>query len=185
MKVFIIPIISFLPIHYLIYKNRGKDQIKESLLLIFLLYLVSVVVVAVFIKNIDAYQAFTLVFGGILTLSMLFTIWYLTFIKKSFWGFFFIFIFLVPGIYDTINYKTEVKKDLISTIQYIKNNRGNRILYLPNNSELNSVFHFNEKVYTGINQFILYNSKIDLMSIAAAIPTKDKKLKVLLCMIFI
>lgn len=51
MKVFFIPIISFLPIYYLIYKNRDKDQIKDSLMLIFLFYIVSVGVVAIFIKK--------------------------------------------------------------------------------------------------------------------------------------
>ena len=42
-------------------------------------------------------------------------------------------------------------------------------MFIPNKTDLTSVFDFNERVYTGINQFVLYNSKIVLMSFPAAI----------------
>jgi hypothetical protein len=167
MKTILIPIFGFLPLCFFI--PSKKVRVSKPFLFIILLYSICIAVWAAFIKNIDANQAFLLFFGAILPLLMLFFIWNLIFIKRSpILGFFLVFIYIIPGIIHASKYDSQIKKDQVSTINYIQKHDNTRILYIPENAELNSVYDYNERVYTGMNQFILYNSKIDLISVAAS-----------------
>ena len=43
-----------------------------------------------------------------------------------------------------------------------------RILYLPRLDEINNIYSRNERVYTGINSFILSNDSLELLTISAS-----------------
>ncbi|KAB1155815.1 hypothetical protein [Flavobacterium luteum] len=168
MKTIFIPIFGFFPIYFLILRKRVSIKSKPFLFMI-LLYSICIAVWAAFIKNIDANQAFLLFFGAILPLLMLLGLWNLIFVKRSpILGFLLVNIYLIPGIIHASKYNNQIKKDQVSTIDYIQKLDNARVLYIPDKTELNSVYDYNERVYTGMNQFILYNSKVDLISVAAS-----------------
>lgn len=177
MKTILIPLFGLLPISYLIFKTRASLSSNKSFLFLVLLFLVCIGVWAVFIKNVDANQAFLLLFGAILPLIMILIIWYLLFIKrKLLFGSVLVILYIIPGIVHAIGFKTEIQKDKISSINYIKKLSEPRVLYIPEKDELKSVYDFNERVYTGINQFILYNSKINLFSVSASFQGDNLKI---------
>lgn len=176
MKAVVIPLVGLSPFFLIILRKRLDLLNSKIFHFIVLLYLICIGVWGIFVKNVDANQAFLLIFGGIIPLAILFAIWNLIFIRKSLFGLFLVFIYLVPGIMDAINFKSPVKKELASTITFIAQLGQGKLLYLPEKSELNSVYDFNERVYTGMNQFILYNSKVDLISVSASIEGDNKKI---------
>lgn len=170
MKSVIIPIIGFSPLLLLLIKKQKIFLHSRTLIFIILLYLVCMSVWIVFVKNIDANQSFLLLFSVIFPLVSAIITWYLLFVKKNILGLLLVFIYVLPGISNAYNYKSPLKDDDQGVKEFIANLKSNtRVLFIPNKTDLTSVFDFNERVYTGINQFVLYNSKIVLMSFPAAI----------------
>ncbi len=169
MKVLLIPIVGFFPFFLLILKRRKDICSIKTTLFIALLYIICISVWCLFVNNVDANQAFLLLFGGIIPAVILFSTWNLIFIKRKLvMGFFLIALYLIPGVIDAMNFNSPIKRDSASTIQFINQLDSKRLLYLPEKAELNSIYDFNEKVYTGVNQFILYNTSIDLISVSAS-----------------
>jgi len=176
MKTFLIPLLCFSPILLSIIKKKVDISITKPTLFIVLLYFICLAVWAVFVKNVDANQAFLLLFGGILPSIMLYSIWNLIFIRRNVFGLFLGLIYILPGIVNGINLKSPVKKESISTVSFVKHLKNSRILFLTRKSDLNSIYNFNEKVYTGVNQFILYNPTIDLISVASSTIGDSKRI---------
>lgn len=169
MKVLLIPIFGFFPFFLLILKRRKYILSLKPALFITILYIICISVWCLFVNNVDANQAFLLLFGGIIPAVILFSTWNLIFIKKKLvMGFFLIALYLLPGVIDAMNFNSPIKRDSASTIQFINQLNSKRLLYLPEKAELNSIYDFNERVYTGVNQFILYNTSIDLISVSAS-----------------
>ena len=175
MKVFIIPLLTFLPIYIVFFRKEKDFLFSKNNLFILLLYIICIGVWSVFVKNIDANQAFLLLFGCILPLFALVLIWNLIFVKKSIFGFLFFLLYLFPGILNGINSTSPIKHDLDSTIKFVNQLDNKKILFLSQESDLKSIYDYNERVYTGINQFILYNSTIDLLSVAASTNKTENK----------
>lgn len=176
MKVVFIPLFGIIPFWYLYFKNKSYFLHSKYIYFIGLLYLICLSVWCSFVKNVDSNQAFLLIFGALLPLLVLATIWYYAFIKDKKWILFLLLVYILPGILNIVNFKCPINQDLYSTRQYVSKLHQNcKILYLPDPATLYTVYDFNERVYTGINQFILYNPNVDLISVSGAIQSDIPK----------
>ncbi len=79
-------------------------------------------------------------------------------------------IYIFPGIIKAYSFKSIIIEDTPETKQFVQNLGANdRLLFLPNGTDLTSVYDFNERVYTGVNQFVLHNPEVVLFSLAGSI----------------
>jgi hypothetical protein len=175
MKSFIIPIIFFFPVYFLLLRKKINLLSYKPLQFIILIYFISIGVWGLFVKNIDANQAFLLLFGSILPLLMLYLIWNLFLTRKIFLATVLAIIYIIPGFIYAVKFNSPIKKESVSTINFLKSLNNSKVLYLPHKSELNSIYDYNEKVYTKVNQFIIYNSSIELISISASFLGENKE----------
>jgi hypothetical protein len=122
----------------------------------------------VFAKNLDAKQPFFLLIGSILFLISLFGILFLFNYQRRVVGLLIFFALISPGLLKAFYFQNPIKKIDAKTISFLNMIGKKRILYLPNSDEIKNIFNRNERVYTGINSFILQNDSLELMSISAS-----------------
>jgi hypothetical protein len=172
MKTFVISAFGFLPVLLLGFTNRHIVKSKTVQFLGFLLP-ICIGVWIIFAKNIDANQSFLLLFGSILPMLALIIIWQLVFIKKRIYlGALFMLIYVYPELIKAYSFKSSIVEDTPETKEFVQNlGKNDRLLFLPNGTDLNIVYDFNERVYTGVNQFVLHNPKVVIFSLAGAMKT--------------
>ena len=172
MKTFVISAFGFLPVLLLGFTNRHIVKSKTVQFLGFLLP-ICIGVWIIFAKNIDANQSFLLLFGSILPMLAIIIIWQLVFIKKRIYlGALFMLIYIYPELIKAYSFKSSIPKDTLEIKEFVQNlGKNDRLLFLPNGTDLNIVYDFNERVYTGVNQFILYNPNVVIFSLAGAMKT--------------
>jgi hypothetical protein len=169
LKGIFIQFIGFSPIFFITYLFCKKFKIVFiNYQFYFILYLLSFSVWVVFAKNLDAKQPFFLLIGSILFLISLFGILFLFNYQRRVVGVLIFFALISPGLLKAFYFQNPIKKIDAKTISFLNMIGKKRILYLPRLDEINNVYIRNERVYTGINSFILNNDSLELLTISAS-----------------
>lgn len=169
LKGIFIPFIGFSPIFIITYLFCKKFKfIFINYQFYFILYLLSFSVWVVFAKNLDAKQPFFLLIGSILFLISLFGILFLFNYQRKVAGVLIFFTLISPGLLKAFHFQNPIKIVDAKTVSFLKMIGKKRILYLPRLDEINNIYSRNERVYTGINSFILSNDSLELLTISAS-----------------
>ena len=169
MKSLFIPLLTLAPVIIFLLYRWKKIELKYSLLLkIFVLYAVCMVVWMAFIKNVDANQSFLLLFTPLVCLSVALLLLHLWFRKQFIAAFLLASVYIVPEFAGAFNHQSPLPKTANNTTTFLKQIGASSILYIPDEYENKNVYQFNERVYTGIDHFIMVNPNLKLYSAAAA-----------------
>lgn len=169
MKSLFIPIIALVPVFvYLIYSRKENILQKSLFLNILVMYVICMGVWMMFIKNVDANQSFLLLFTPVVGLSVLILSVHLWFRKRFIIAFLLVVVYVIPGLAKAITHQSSIPKPGSSTTSFLKAAGASSILYIPGENENTNVYQFNERVYTGIDHFIVQNPDIKLFSVVAA-----------------
>jgi hypothetical protein len=169
LKAIIIPFVTFGSLFLLIFYVCKSFKIAfKNYQLYILIYLISFSLWVVFAINIDSKQPFFLLIGSILILLSLIGILFLLNSNRKWIGILIYFIFLFPGILKAYNFESTLQKIDSNTASFVKNIGKKRILYLPQVDEIKNIYSRNERVYTGINSFLIYNDSLELVNISAS-----------------
>ncbi len=124
-----------------------------------------------FVKNIDANQSFLLLFTPVVGLSIGLLLLHLWSQKKITIALILSILYIIPEFIFAFRVKTPIPITDHQTSNILKKMGAASILYIPDLGELKNIYQFNERVYTGIDHFILDNPTLELYSAAAAIMT--------------
>jgi hypothetical protein len=176
MKSFFIPVVAICPVLIYLFTSCNKRQLKvKTLIPVVFMYLVCMAVWMAFIKNIDANQSFLLLFTPVVGLSVGLLI-ILFWIKKRFILVLALsLLFMVPELIEAFSHNSPVSSTGVKTSAFLKKVGSASILYITAPNELHNVYQFNERVYTGIDHFILDNPSLNLFSTVAASITDTTK----------
>jgi hypothetical protein len=169
LKAIFIPIFGFGSILLIIYTFCKNFKIAfKNYLFYIILYLISFGIWVIFYKNLDAKQPFFMLIGSVLVLLSLAGIMFLLNSSKKMIAILIYVTLLFPGILKAYNYENQVKRVDHKTALFLKNIGKKRILYIPQFHEIKNIYSRNERVYTGINSFILTNDSLELISISSS-----------------
>jgi hypothetical protein len=169
LKGIIIPFVTFGSLFLLIfYACKSFKIVFKNYQLYILIYLISFSLWVVFAINIDSKQPFFLLIGSILILLSLIGILFLLNSNRKWIGILIYLVFLFPGLLKAYYFESNLQKIDSKTASFVKNIGKKRVLYLPQVDEIKNIYSRNERVYTGINSFLIYNDSLELSTISAS-----------------
>ena len=169
LKGIIIPFVTFGSLFLLIfYACKNFKIVFRNYQFYILIYLISFSLWVVFAINIDSKQPFFLLAGSILIILSLFGILFLLNSNKKWVGILIYFIFLIPGLLKAYYFESPLQKIDSKTASFVKSIGKKRLLFLPKVDEIKNIYSRNERVYTGINSFLIYNDSLELSTISAS-----------------
>lgn len=171
LKVIIAPVISLLPILLIVLITKAaRFRIYPTKIAPYIIiYFVCILFWMMFSMNIDANQSFLLVFGAMIPIIIILGLTKIFMAEYKIATLILVAIYYCPGILSAMtsqdNNMTLTPDERIQLKKYT----NDRILYIPDNDELNSVYAYNERVYTGANSLQVYSDDLELASVASSI----------------
>ncbi|MEB2784742.1 hypothetical protein [Algoriphagus persicinus] len=169
--IFFIPsILLMIPLYYL-YKFK---KIETSRIISFscLIYLIGGFFYVLLFENIDANQMFRNTASPLFSVLLGFGI-YFSFKYNQILGLFLIMLFCSPLFFNLFYSKNIIVSDEIVNINNILL-PYKRIVYVPSEEYVYSIYHYNERFYIEILDLFLIRKDLDLINISASFPKSPK-----------
>jgi len=169
--VFIVPsFLLLIPIYYLYITKKYES--KRIFFFTFSIFFTGGLFYILFFENIDANQLYRNTASPLFSLLLGLGI-YWSIKQKPLVGIILTLLFCFPIVVYLFSYKkNKVSQEILNINNILIPHK--RIIYVPSREYVNSVYHYNERLYIEIMDLFLIREDLDLINIAASYPKSSK-----------